>query len=96
MKSLKDIIGSYTLESDKQRRISREWQDYGYRLALELDDLAHKSLYIKFAKSVNRGLMEEARIFVKGASNAKNKGGLFMWKLKQLKQKAKDAAKLKA
>jgi len=88
MKSLKDIIGSYTFESDKQRRISREWQDYGYRLALELDDLKHKSLYIKYAKTVNRALLEEARIFVKGAYNAKNKGGLFMWKLRQLKTKS--------
>ena len=88
MKSLKDIIGSYTFESDKQRRISREWQDYGYRLALELDDLKHKTLYIKYATTVNTALLEEARIFVKGAYNAKNKGGLFMWKLRQLKTKS--------
>ncbi len=65
--------------------ITREFQDYGYRLAVELDDLAHKGLYIKMAKKENRGLLERARSFVSDA-NAKNKGALFMWKLKQLKK----------
>ena len=46
---------------------------------------------MRLAKSTPRGLMESARSFVKDASNAKSKGRLYMWKLKQLK----DSAKLK-
>ncbi len=86
MKSLGSILKGYELETDKQRRISREWQDYAYRLALELGDLPHKSLYMRLAKTCERGLLEEARIFVKGAINANNRGKLFMWKLQQLKK----------
>jgi len=66
--------------------ISREFQDFGYRLATELDDLKHKSLYIKLAKNEDRGLLEAARRFVIDAEHARNKGSLFMWKLKKLKE----------
>ncbi|QHO63033.1 hypothetical protein [Candidatus Chazhemtobacterium aquaticus] len=89
MQSLKRILKSYQIDEDKQRRISREWQDYAYRLALELEDLEHKAIYMRLAKNEDRSLLEEVRIFVRGA-NAKNKGGLFMWKLKQLREKKKD------
>ncbi len=65
--------------------ITQEFQDYGYRLAVDLDDLEHKGLYIKLAKEESRGLLEKARSFVID-SQAKNKGALFMWKLKQLKE----------
>ena len=58
-------------------------------MAVELDDLAHKSLYMRLAKNTPRGLMESARSFVKDATNAKSKGRLFMWRLKQLKENAK-------
>ncbi|OQA82118.1 MAG: hypothetical protein BWY29_00970 [Microgenomates group bacterium ADurb.Bin238] len=89
MQSLKRILKSYQIDEDKQRRISREWQDYAYRLALELEDLEHKAIYMRLAKNEDRSLLEEVRIFVRGA-NAKNKGGLFMWKLKQLREEKKD------
>ena len=89
MQSLKRILKSYQIDEDKQRRISREWQDYAYRLALELEDLEHKAIYMRLAKNEDRSLLEEVSIFVRGA-NAKNKGGLFMWKLKQLREERKD------
>lgn len=89
MQSLKRILKSYQIDEDKQRRISREWQDYAYRLALELEDFEHKAIYMRLAKNEDRSLLEEVRIFVRGA-NAKNKGGLFMWKLKQLREEKKD------
>lgn len=73
----------------KQRRISREWQDFAYRLALELDDLAHKSLYMRMCKNYPRGILDEARSFVSD-SNAKSKAKLFMWKVKELKGKMKE------
>lgn len=78
------LIDKYKIEEDKY--ISREFQQYGYTLAEELGDLAHKALYIKLAKETPRGLLEAARSFVKDAYNAKSKGRLFMWKLQQLKK----------
>ena len=65
--------------------ISQEFQSYGYYLATELNDMRHKALYIKYAKEVPRGLLEEALNFVKDAGKVKSKARLFMWKLKQLK-----------
>ena len=65
--------------------ITREWQDYGYRLAKELDDEEHKSLYMKMAKTMDRGVLEQARRFAIDSS-ADKKGALFMWKVKELKK----------
>src|SRR3990170_154768 len=84
MQKVGDIIKKYKLE-DTDKYVSREFQLYAYDLAVELNDLPHKSLYMKLAKTTPRGLMESARSFVKDAQNARSKGRLFMWKLKQLK-----------
>lgn len=73
----------------KAKYISREFQDYGYRLAEELEDLKHKALYIKMAKEQPRRLLEEARYFVKDAPNVRHRAKLFMWKLKELKNAKK-------
>ncbi|HJY98349.1 MAG TPA: hypothetical protein VJ227_01395 [Patescibacteria group bacterium] len=88
MQKIGDIIKRYKLE-DTDKYVSREFQKYAYDLAVELDDLKHKSLYMKLAKETPRILLEQARSFVKDAENAKSKGRLFMWKLKQLKDVAK-------
>lgn len=74
---------------DSAKYISQEFQDYGYRLAVDLDDLPHKSLYIKLAKREPRAWLEQARRFVIDASSAKSKAKLFMWKLGQLKKAGK-------
>lgn len=84
MQSMKKILADF--DWDRKKYISREFQDYGYRLALELNDLKHKSLYIKLAKEVPRKFLEEARVFVKEAYEVKNKGRLFMWKLSELRK----------
>jgi len=91
MKSIKQILDeknptspTASLGAGVNKHISREFQDFGYRLAMELSDPAHKSLYIKMAKEFDRKILEQARRFVID-SKAKNKGALFMWKLKQLK-----------
>ncbi|KKS32965.1 MAG: hypothetical protein UU93_C0004G0012 [Candidatus Amesbacteria bacterium GW2011_GWA2_42_12] len=84
MKSLKQLIDEKK-PVDRNKFVSREFQDYGYRLAEEFSDMAHKSLYIRLAKTVDRALLEKARSFVSD-SNAHNKGALFMWKLKELKK----------
>ena len=73
-----------TFDPQKDKYISREFQSYGIHLAEELDDYKHRSLYIKLAKTVHRSILEKALSFVSD-SNARNKGALFMWKLKELK-----------
>lgn len=82
-----DILQKFDVEKDKY--ISTEFQKYGYDLAVELNDLKHKALYIKLAKETPRILLENARSFVKDAYNAKSPAKLFMWKLKQLKGEKK-------
>lgn len=85
MQKIGDIVKKYKLD-DTDKYVSREFQKYAYDLAQELGDMPHKSLYMKLAKETPRGLLESARSFVKDAENARSKGRLFMWKLKQLKQ----------
>lgn len=82
MQSIKQVLATFSPTEDKY--ISREFQSFGMHLAEELNDMKHKSLYIKMAKTEHRPLLEKALSFVVD-SNAKNKGALFMWKLKQLK-----------
>lgn len=84
MQKISDTLKKYQLD-DKNKTVSREFQLYAYDLAVELGDLAHKSLYMRLAKNTPRGLMEKARSFVKDASNVRNRGRLYMWKLSQLK-----------
>lgn len=85
---LGDILAKYKPKEDG-KYISREFQDYGYRLAVDLDDLAHKSLYIRLAKTVPRGILEAARSFAVDALHATSRARLFMWKMKELKNKTK-------
>jgi len=82
-----DVLKKF--DSDEDKYVSREFQKYGYDLAEELGDLKNKSLYIKLAKETPRGFLETARNFVKDAYNARSKGRLFMWKLKELKNAIK-------
>jgi len=84
MQKIGDIIDKFKAD-DRDKYLSREFQKYAYDLAKELEDMAHKSLYMKLAKEMPRGLLESARSFVSDAQNAKSKAKLFMWKLKQLK-----------
>jgi hypothetical protein len=88
MQKIDSLISKYKLD-DRDKTVSREFQLYAYDLAVELNDLEHKSLYMRLAKTTPRGLMESARSFVKDVANARSKGRLFMWKLKQLKNEKK-------
>jgi hypothetical protein len=91
--SMQQVLDKYTDEMDqtgsKQRRISQEWQDYAYRLALELGDTEHTSLYMRLVKNTPRYLVEDAKNFVKDAKEVKSKAKLFMWRVKQLKDDKK-------
>ncbi|NCN83032.1 MAG: hypothetical protein GW947_03620 [Candidatus Pacebacteria bacterium] len=84
--NISSVLARFGLE-DKGGYITKEFQDYGYRLAVALDDMKHKSLYIKMAKSNDRNLLQEALSFVTDAHHAKSKARLFMWKVRELKNK---------
>lgn len=86
MQKVGTILKNFKPTQDKY--ISREFQSYGIHLAEELDDYKHKSLYIKLAKTVHRSILEKALAFCVD-SKARNKGALFMWKLKELNSKGK-------
>jgi hypothetical protein len=81
MQSVKDVLKDFNPLSDKY--LSREFQSFGVYLSEKLSDPKHKSMYIKFAKTIHRPLLEKALRFVIDA-NARNKAALFMWKLKEL------------
>lgn len=83
MQSVKDILKNFNPVEDKY--VSREFQSFGLHLAQKLEDTRRKSLYMKLAKTLPRPVLEEALRFVVD-SRARNKGALFMWKLKQLNQ----------
>lgn len=86
--ALGDLLQKYQAKP-KNKYVSKEFQDFGYRLAAELGDVEHKSLYIRLAKTVDRGVLEAARSFVID-SQARSKAKLFMWKLKELRAKSKN------
>ena len=100
--SVGDILEKFKSDEDKQslplefsrdKYISREFQKYGYELAKELGDLKNKSLYMKLAKETSRGLLENARNFVKDASKVRSRPKLFMWKLSELRKVRKAGTK---
>lgn len=95
MQTVGDVLTRFNPLEDKY--ISREFQSYGYFLAEILNDLKHRSIYMKLAKTMPRALLEKALSYVRDA-NVKRKGALFMWKLKEMgawKKNDKEAPKKK-
>src|SRR5688572_9237441 len=89
MQTIGDVLKKFNPVNDKY--ISREFQQYGIYLSEELNDYKHRSLYIKLAKTVHRSILDKALSFVKDApTTTPNKGPLFMWKMKQLKNTYKE------
>lgn len=94
MQTIGDVLKKFNPVEDKY--ISREFQSFGIYLSEELNDYKHKALYIKLAKTVHRSILEKALSYVKDANtHTKNKGPLFMWRMKQLKENEKERAKTK-
>ena len=81
MQSIRDILKNFNPLEDKY--VSREFQAFGVHLAEKLQDTRRKSLYMKLAKTIPRPVLEQALRYVVD-SNARKKGALFMWKLKEL------------
>ncbi len=73
----------------RTKYVKNDFQAYGLELATELDDWKNKSLYIRLAKTVDRKILDQAHYFVKDQLNIKTPYKLFMWKLKELKNKVK-------
>ena len=93
MKKLKDLLKGQQELFDGTKYVTTEYQDFGYRLALKLDDLEHKALYIKLAKEEPRGMLEQALSFTVDYPEARNKARIFMWKLKELREEWKGKKK---
>ena len=89
MQSIKQVLLKFDPTKDKY--ISREFQSFGVHIAEELNDMKHKSLYIKMAKTIHRSILEKALSFCVDSS-ARSKGALFMWKVQQLKKTFKQNA----
>ncbi len=90
MHKISDLIQSRDLKGDHRNK--QEFQAYGNRLADDLGDPKHRSLYIKLAKTEDRVLLEKAREAAV-SSNVMTKGKIFMWKLSELKKALKELEK---
>jgi hypothetical protein len=92
MQKVSQILKNFNPTQDKY--ISRDFQSFGIWLAEEMDDYKHKGMWIKIAKTNHRAVLEKALSFVKD-STADNKIGLFLWKMKQIKNEASSKSKAK-
>lgn len=92
--SIKNLLQQYQI-SDTGKYVSQEFQDYAYRLAMDLsgpEDRKTIGMCMRLVKTKPRGLLERAQNFVKDA-NAKKKVALFLWKLKELEKEKKEKEK---
>ena len=81
MKPLKSSSSDYFSELEKRSKKSRIYTSYqlvGLNLAEVLEDLRHKSLYIKIAKEGNVMKLLALAKSVAERPNVKNKGAYFM------------------
>lgn len=84
MESIAQILANLK-SNDSGKYLAHEWQLYGYRLAMWLEDDKRVSMYMKLAKNESRDHLQKAWDFVK-ESKARSKPRLFLWKLTQLKK----------
>jgi 2-polyprenyl-3-methyl-5-hydroxy-6-metoxy-1,4-benzoquinol methylase len=75
--------------ADAQKYLHHKFQDFGYRLATQLGDLEHKSIYMRLAKSEDKAVIDQALGFALDYRDEQNKGKLFMWKLQQIRKERK-------
>lgn len=93
IKSIGKILSSdafWKEEKEAMKYIHHQFQDYGYRLAIKLGDIQHKAIYIKLAKTTPRHLIEKAAAFASDFPQEPNKGKLFMWQLKKLREEEEE------
>jgi hypothetical protein len=85
MENLADIIKKKVVVADHRNKY--EFQAYGNKLAQELNDQKHLSLYIKYAKEKDRALLESALAYAQDNAKPESKARAFMWKLSELGKK---------
>lgn len=88
-KSLRDLFMRNDVVAERMnaaKYVTHEFQDYAYRLAVKLDDLQHKSLYMRLAKREKRPLLDQALSYTLDYPKVRNKAKIFMWKLGDLKR----------
>jgi hypothetical protein len=72
----------------RRNRIRYQFQEIAMMLTEKLNDPRHKSLYMKIAKNEEQELIMDAMHYVLASPEAGgNLGALFMWKLKELKDR---------
>ena len=86
MQKVSQILKKFDPTKDKY--ISRDFQAFGIYLAEEMNDYKNRGMWIRLAKTNHRFVLEQVYSFVKD-SKAENKIGLFLWKLKQIKNEPK-------
>lgn len=99
-KSMKDIFESSNNEIverflKKSKHIKFDFQEFGMELAMKLNDSAHKSLYMRLAKNTDEPILREALSFSMdyNLKYGSNRGKIFMWKLKEIKNRNKENKK---
>lgn len=87
MQSISDILKDRGIVSDHRNQY--EYQAYGNKLAEDLKDPKHRTLYIKLAKEEDRKILDKALSFAMDTDKQFGLGKLFMWKLKELRNERK-------
>lgn len=86
-KTILTTINILDEDEDKNKKIrhpKNEFQAFAYKLSKDFNDDKNLKIYMRLAKTVERSLMERAYSFAID-SNSDQKGRLFLWKLKQLR-----------
>lgn len=94
--SIKKLLKKYQVGTSG-KYISEEFQDYAYRLAMDLsgpEDRSTISMCMRLVKTKPRAILEQAQSYIKDA-NARNKIALFLWKIKDLEKQKADSKKSK-
>lgn len=93
MKKISSIISNSNAGFITQRILQEkkylkyDFQKMGVEIAIKLEDMAHKSLYIKLCKETDEKLIRQAFDFAIDYNlKSGSRGRIFMWKLKELKK----------
>jgi hypothetical protein len=86
--TVRDILLSsdwFTRRKESAKYVTKEYQQYGLEIASRLNDMEHRSLYIKLAKEEDRNIIERAIMFTMDYPKVQSRARVFMWKLKEIR-----------
>ncbi len=90
--TLFDILQTHEIKKGG-KYISQEFQDFAYRVAMAITEPSDRKtigMCMRLVQKHPRARIERALQFVQDA-NARNKVGLFLWKVQELAKEAKNA-----